>query len=128
VLVVDDNKDAADSLAILLGLYGQKVRVVHNGLAALEAALSEPPDVVFLDLGMPGMNGFEVAQRLRQQPGSENVLLVAVTGWGQAEDRRRTHEAGFDHHLVKPVEAAAVQTLLARGSAVTQPDSLRVRG
>jgi signal transduction histidine kinase/ActR/RegA family two-component response regulator len=117
VLVVDDNADAADSLAILLRMYGQIVRVVHDGMAALEAAQCEPPDVVFLDLGMPGMNGFEVARRLRQQPATENALLVAVTGWGQAEDRRRTHEAGFDHHLVKPVDAGAVQGLLAQAIA-----------
>jgi CheY-like chemotaxis protein len=117
VLVVDDNADAADSLAILLRMNGQIVRVVHDGMAALEAAQCEPPDVVFLDLGMPGMNGFEVARRLRQQPATENALLVAVTGWGQAEDRRRTHEAGFDHHLVKPVDAGAVQGVLAQAIA-----------
>src|ERR671938_792283 len=104
LLVVDDNQDAADSLAMLLRLQGHEVRVAYSGMAAVEMTKTFTPDVVFLDIGMPGMDGYEVARRLRQQPGLERVVLAALTGWGQQEDRRRTAEAGFDHHLVKPVE------------------------
>ena len=112
LLVVDDNQDAAISLAMLLRLQGHEVRVAHSGVAALEMTKSYLPDAVFLDIGMPGMDGYEVARRLRQQPGMENVVLGALTGWGQQEDRRRTAEAGFDHHLVKPPEPNAVEGLL----------------
>jgi two-component system CheB/CheR fusion protein len=111
---VDDNVDAAESLAMLLRMEGHDVRVTHDGPAALAAVEADPPDLVFLDIGMPVMNGYDVAQRLRQRPGLENLLLVAMTGWGQEEDRRRSQEAGFDHHLVKPVEPAALHQLLAR--------------
>ena len=113
LLVVDDNQDAADSLAMLLRLQGHEVRVAYSGLAALEMTKTYTPDVVFLDIGMPGMDGYEVARRMRQQPGLENVVLAALTGWGQQEDRRRTAEAGFNHHLVKPPEPKAVESVLA---------------
>lgn len=113
ILVVDDNVDAAESLALLLRLEGHDVWVAHDGPAALTAVNANAPDIVFLDIGMPVMNGYEVAQRLRQRPGVNNVLLVAMTGWGQEEDRRRSQEAGFDRHLVKPVEPEALQQLLA---------------
>jgi CheY-like chemotaxis protein len=113
ILVVDDNVDAAESLALLLRLERQDVRVAHDGPAALAAVEAEPPDLVFLDIGMPVMNGYDVARRLRQWPGLENLVLVAMTGWGQEEDRRRSQDAGFDHHLVKPVEPEAMQKLLA---------------
>jgi CheY-like chemotaxis protein len=114
LLVVDDNKDAAKTLAVLLRLEGHEVQVAHDGEAALELAKSYGPTVIFLDLGMPGMDGYEVARRMRQQPGLENVMLAALTGWGQPEDRRRTAEAGFDYHLVKPVELATLEKLLAK--------------
>ena len=114
IVVVDDNLDAAESLALLLTLDGHDVRVAHDGAAALVAVEADPPDLVFLDIGMPVMNGYEVAQRLRQWPGLQNLLLVAMTGWGQEEDRRRSQEAGFDHHLVKPVEPDALRKVLAR--------------
>jgi signal transduction histidine kinase len=114
ILVVDDNVDAAESLAMLLRMIRHDVRVAHDGLAALAAVESDPPDLVFLDIGMPVMNGYDVARQLRQRPGLENLVLVAMTGWGQEEDRRRSHEAGFDHHLVKPVEPDALRQLLAR--------------
>ena len=114
LLVVDDNQDAADSLAMLLKLQGHEVRVAHSGPAALEITKGYSPDVVFLDLGMPGMDGYEVARRLRQQPGLEKIVLAALTGWGQQEDRRRTADAGFDHHLVKPPEPKAVEGVLAQ--------------
>jgi signal transduction histidine kinase len=113
ILVVDDNADAAESLGMLLKLEGHDVRVAHDGSGALAAVDADPPDIVFLDVGMPGMNGYEVAQRLRQRPDVEPLLLVALTGWGQEEDRRRSKEAGFDHHVVKPVEPEVLQELLA---------------
>jgi CheY-like chemotaxis protein len=114
ILVVDDNVDAAESLALVLRMEGHEVRVAHDGPAALAAVEAEPPDLVFLDIGMPVMNGYDVAQRLRQRPGLENLVLVAMTGWGQEEDRRRSQEAGFDHHLVKPVEPETLHKLLVR--------------
>jgi PAS domain S-box-containing protein len=113
VLVVDDNADAAESLAILLRLQGQDVRVAHDGPSGLTAAAAERPDVVFLDIGMPGMDGYEVCRRLRQQPGLNGMVVVALTGWGQEEDRRRSQEAGFDRHLVKPVGIEALREVLA---------------
>ncbi|HKB04165.1 MAG TPA: PAS domain S-box protein [Gemmataceae bacterium] len=112
VLVVDDHADAADSLAWLLRMDGHDVRVARNGPAAVESAQADPPDVVLLDLGMPGMDGFEVARRLRQGPAARTVI-AALTGWGQEEDRRRTREAGFDHHLVKPADPNDLRELLA---------------
>jgi signal transduction histidine kinase len=112
LLVVDDNVDAADSLAVLLRLRGHEVRVAYGGAAALEAAEAYTPDVVFLDIGMPGMDGYEVARLLRRRPGLGGVVLAALTGWGQEEDRRRTADAGFDHHLVKPVDPEAVAAVL----------------
>jgi signal transduction histidine kinase/ActR/RegA family two-component response regulator len=117
ILVVDDNRDSADSLALLLRLAGHAVRVAYDGRAALEAARAGPPEVVFLDLGMPGMDGHEVARRLREQDGMGRALLVAVSGYGQEEDRARSLAAGFDYHLVKPVEPGAVQALLAERAA-----------
>jgi len=113
LLIVDDNKDAATTLAMLLRLEGHEVQIAFDGPSALESAKSYGPEMVFLDIGMPAMDGYEVARRMRQQPGLENVILAALTGWGQAEDRRRTAEAGFDHHLVKPIEPMALASLLA---------------
>jgi PAS domain S-box-containing protein len=116
VLVVDDNKDAAESLAMLLRTAGAEVHVAHNGPAALEHFASREPHVVLLDIGMPDMDGCEVARRLRELAPAERVALVALTGWGQDEDRRRVREAGFDHHLVKPVDLASLQALLAKST------------
>ena len=113
VLVVDDNRDAADSLGMLLEFLGAEVRVVHDGPAALEAIAAFKPSVVLLDLGMPGMNGLEVARRMRGDPQLADTKLVALTGWGQREDRRRTHEAGFDYHLVKPADVGTLQSILS---------------
>jgi PAS domain S-box-containing protein len=113
VLVVDDNVDAADSLAMLLRLQGQDVHVAYDGPSALAQAEADPPDIAFLDLGMPKMDGYELARSFRTHPTLKGVLLVALTGWGLPEDRQRTKEAGFDRHLVKPVEAAALDELLA---------------
>ena len=113
VLVVDDNHDAADTLAALLQLERHDVRVAYSGAEALKATLAAPPEVVFLDIGMPGMDGYETARRLRALPGMGQTRIVALTGWGQEKDRKRSAEAGFDGHLVKPADALAVQKLLA---------------
>ena len=113
MLVVDDNFDAADSLGQLLRLQGHEVGSVHDGPAALELAAAFAPDVALLDIGLPGMNGLELARRLRQLEGLQDILLIAQTGWGQEEDRIRSREAGFDHHLVKPLGLAALQAPLA---------------
>src|SRR6185503_2176173 len=112
ILVVDDNQDAADSLAAVLSMAGHEVRVAYGGEAALALASEFRPVLVFLDIGMPGMDGYQVARRIRQPPGGDEVVLVALTGWGQEEDLRRSREAGFDHHLVKPVEPATLQKIL----------------
>jgi PAS domain S-box-containing protein len=115
VLVVDDNHDAADSLGMLLQFLGAEVMVVHDGRSALAAMKTFAPTVVLLDLGMPEMNGLEVARRMREDPQARQVTLVALTGWGQREDRRRTHEAGFDYHLVKPADVGTLQSILSLG-------------
>ena len=113
VLVVDDNVDAARSFAEIAGLWQHEVRVAHNGTAALEMAGTYHPDIVLLDIGLPGMSGYQVAEQLRRQPEFAQTTLVAVTGYGQEEDRRRSREAGFNHHLVKPVAPDTIYQLLA---------------
>lgn len=113
LLVVDDNEDAAQTLALMLGLHGQEVRTAHGGQAALELAQAWRPDTAVVDIGMPDLNGYEVCRRIRQQSWGEHMLLIACTGWGQAEDRQRARAAGFDAHLVKPVDADALLRLLA---------------
>ncbi len=113
ILVVDDNHDAADSLCLLLRCLGNNVQVVHDGPAALTALETHHPSLVLLDLGMPGMDGYEVARRIRQQTRFAGVTLVALTGWGQEEDRKRTQAQGFNQHLVKPVDINTLQELLA---------------
>ena len=112
VLVVDDNVDAANSLAMLLRLNKHQVCEAHDGFAALQAADQFLPDVVLLDIGLPGLSGYDVAKRLRADPRFAEILVVAMTGYGQEEDRQRSRQAGFDHHLVKPVEPGVVQKLL----------------
>lgn len=111
VLVVDDNADAADSLSALLELEGFDVRTAYDGLAAIAAVAQQAPDMIIMDLGMPGMDGYETARAIRQQAGAERILMLALTGWGQSDARRRTLEAGFDHHLVKPVELEQIVRL-----------------
>jgi PAS domain S-box-containing protein len=113
ILVVDDNVDGAQSLSAMLKLMGHDTALAHDGISALETAYSYRPDMVLLDIGLPRLNGYEVARRLRQEPQLRDVVLVAVTGWGQEEDRRRSREAGFDHHLTKPPDPAAIAQLLA---------------
>lgn len=113
VLVVDDNEDTAWSFAMLLRAFGHEVRTAHDGPSGLEAALDERPDVVFLDIGLPGLDGYEVARRLRRRPELAAAVLVAVTGYGQDDDLRHSREAGFDHHLVKPARLEEVQAILS---------------
>jgi PAS domain S-box-containing protein len=117
VLVVDDNRDAADSLGYMLEMMGARTRVVYGGPDALAEAERETPDLVLLDLGMPGMDGYEVARRLAAHPQRGAMRIVALTGWGQSEDRQRTREAGFDEHLVKPAEIDVLDGLLAKVAA-----------
>jgi PAS domain S-box-containing protein len=112
ILVVDDNVDAAETLSRLLRLSGHEVRVAHDGLAALAAAREMNPDVVLLDIGLPKLDGLEVARSLRARADGRRLLLVAITGFGQSEDRARTAAAGFDHHLTKPVDQKLLQTLM----------------
>jgi len=112
LLVVDDNQDSAESFAMVLRAQGHHVRVAFSGRAALEMVKAYGPEIVFLDIGMPAMDGYEVARRMRQQSVLRDIVLVAVTGWGQQEDRRRSAESGFDHHLVKPVEPQALEALI----------------
>jgi PAS domain S-box-containing protein len=113
VLLVDDNADSADGLGMLLELQGHEIRVAYDGETALETARSFRPQVALLDIGMPLMDGYELARRLRAAPETQGVLLVAMTGWGQEEDQRKSREAGFAHHLVKPFEPATLEKLLA---------------
>jgi PAS domain S-box-containing protein len=113
VLLVEDNVDAADALGMLLELLGHEVQVVHDGLAALEAIQRRMPDVMLVDIGLPGIDGFEVARRVRALPNAASTVLVALTGYGRSEDKERTRAAGFDHHLTKPVEIDALQGLVA---------------
>jgi PAS domain S-box-containing protein len=112
ILVVDDNRDSTDSLGMLLRIMGNEIRTAYDGQRGVELAGEFRPDVVLLDIGLPKLNGYEACKRIRAQPWGGQVVLVAVTGWGQEEDRRRSHEAGFDKHMVKPVDPAALMRLL----------------
>jgi PAS domain S-box-containing protein len=114
VLVVDDNRDGAESLAMVIEMSGHEVRTAHSGPDALDVARDFQPEVVFLDIGLPGMDGYEVARHLRQQPTHAGALIVALTGWGSEDHKRQSKEAGFDLHLTKPVEAAAIEGILER--------------
>jgi two-component system, sensor histidine kinase len=113
VLVVDDNYDSAESIGMLVELWGHEVRTVFDGPSALAEAPVFRPDVVLLDIGLPGIDGYEVARRLRSERGLASVLLVAMTGYGQESDRQLSSAAGFDRHLVKPVDLKSLQALLA---------------
>jgi CheY-like chemotaxis protein len=112
VLIADDNEDAAVSLGMVLRASGHEVRTARDGLEAVEEAARFLPEVLVLDLGMPRLNGYEAARRIRQQEWGKEMLLIALTGWGQQEDRGRSQQAGFDAHLVKPADPVALQALL----------------
>jgi signal transduction histidine kinase/DNA-binding response OmpR family regulator len=113
ILVADDNVDLATSMGLLLELMGNEVRVTHDGMAAVAADAEFRPDVVFLDIGMGKLNGLDACRHIRRKPWGKEPIIVALTGWGQAEDKKRSREAGFDHHLVKPIEPAVLQRFLA---------------
>jgi CheY-like chemotaxis protein len=113
ILVVDDNRDSADSLSMMLKLLGHQVTTVYDGADAIDRAAADRPEVALLDLGMPRLSGFDVARRIRERPECRDVMLVAVTGWSQDEDRQKTRDAGFDAHLVKPADVTALEELLA---------------
>ena len=115
VLVVDDHADAADMLALSLRAAGHQVEVAYSGPSAVAVARAQKPQVIFLDVAMPKMNGLKVVRQLREQPETQDSLIVAVTGFGREVDRERTKEAGFDLHLVKPVEPKTILELLGRG-------------
>src|SRR5205823_1075438 len=104
ILVADDNEDSATSLAMMLGIRGHEVRTANDGLQAVDVAAEFRPDVIFLDIGMPKLNGYEACRRIREQPWGKKAVLIALTGWGQEEDKRRSEEAGFNRHIVKPVD------------------------
>jgi CheY-like chemotaxis protein len=111
VLVVEDNADSAEALVLLLRMLGNEVEVALDGASGLQAAEAHRPEVVLLDIGLPEMNGYDVARKIREQPWGGQMALVALTGWGQDEDRRLAKEAGFDHHLVKPVDPQKLMPL-----------------
>lgn len=112
LLVVDDNRDAAESMSMLLEMWGHEVAFAYDGPSALETAEQWQPQAVFLDIGLPGMDGYEVAARLRELPQAKGAVLIAITGYGQEDDRLRSRQAGIDHHLVKPVAPDALRNLI----------------
>jgi CheY-like chemotaxis protein len=131
ILVVEDNADSAETMARLLGLFGHEVRVARDGLQAIALAKSWQPAFVLLDLGLPAMDGYEVAIRLRREAACRESVLIAVTGYGRPEDRRRSRAAGIDHHLLKPVDPEVLLALMSRaesasGAEGTSPDRLDV--
>jgi CheY-like chemotaxis protein len=121
ILIADDNKDAAQSTGMMLRMLGNEVRTVHNGLQAVEEAEAFRPDVILLDIGMPQLNGYEAAQRIRQQRWGKDMVLVALTGWGQEDDKERATAAGFDQHFTKPVNPTDLERLLANLQAYSSP-------
>jgi PAS domain S-box-containing protein len=118
ILIVDDNRDSADSLGMMLRLMGNDIQTAYDGVEAVAAAESSRPHVVLLDIGLPRQNGYEACRRIREQPWGKGMVLIALTGWGQEEDVRRSHEAGFDHHMVKPVDPNVLMKLLAELQSV----------
>jgi len=112
LLVVDDNRDAAESMSMLLEMWGHEVAFAYDGPSALATAERLQPEAVLLDIGLPGMDGYEVAERLRELPEARDAVLIAITGYGQEDDRLRSRQAGIDHHLVKPVAPDALRNLL----------------
>ncbi len=125
MLVVDDNRDAADSLQALFEMENCNVATAYDGFEAVQAVEDTMPDMIVMDLGMPCMDGYEAARRIRGKPGSQGVLMIALTGWGQSDARQRTIEAGFDHHLIKPVNFDEIKRL-ASGQLTRRPALRRV--
>jgi len=125
ILVVDDNRDSADSLSTLMIAMGHDVRTAYDGQQSIELAAQYQPQVVLLDIGLPGMNGYDVARRLRDSHGA-GMVLIAVSGYGQEEDRRRGREAGFDHHLLKPLNVGALEVLLAEAQGRQDAENPRI--
>jgi CheY-like chemotaxis protein len=114
VLIVDDNQDAAEMLGVMMTAWGQDPKIAHDGLAALEAGAAFEPEIVLLDIGLPRLDGHETARRMRAQTWGRRALLIALTGWGQDVDVARSRDAGFDHHLVKPVDPRVLKDLIRR--------------
>jgi CheY-like chemotaxis protein len=114
IMLVEDHPDAAESLGLLLELLGHRVSVFSEGDAALRAAHSDPPDIMVVDIGLPGIDGYEVARRVRRDPAVQHAVLIALTGYGCEDDRRESAAAGFDYHLVKPVEPRALENLVTQ--------------
>jgi CheY-like chemotaxis protein len=112
VLIADDNRDGAESLGMLMESSGHIVHLAHTGVEAFHMAATYRPHVAILDIGMPGMDGYQVAQKIRDQAWGMHMTLIALTGWGQEDDKRRAKRAGFDHHLTKPVDPAVLEELL----------------
>ncbi len=121
VLVVDDSADAAESTAMLLRLDGHEIRTVMDGHSAIDAIRSFKPEIVLLDIGLPGLNGYDVTRRLRELPECQNTLVVALSGYGRPEDLRRSHDAGFDQHLIKPVDHDRLTALINAYNGVRAP-------
>jgi len=113
ILIVDDNRDGADSLGMMLRIMGNDIRTAYDGQEGVDVAEEFRPEVVLFDIGMPKLNGYEACLRIREQPWGKAIVLIAVTGWGQDDDRLRSHEAGFDHHMVKPVDPQVLMKMLA---------------
>lgn len=118
LLIVDDNRDTAESLSMLLELMGHEVRMAHDGLAAIDVAAEFQPDGVLLDIGLPKLNGYDTARRIREQSWGQAMHLIAVTGWGQDNDRTQAKAAGFDHHLTKPIDIQTLVKLLSGGRSL----------
>ena len=123
VLVVDDYEDQAQSLGMLLSILGHETRLAFDGPTALEAARAFRPDVALIDLGIPELNGYEVARRIRELPQLDGTVLVAQTGWGHKDDRTRSRDAGFDHHLIKPIDIGELQRILMVGPHLVETEN-----
>jgi CheY-like chemotaxis protein len=122
ILVADDDQDSAESLALLFQLMGHDVRAAQSGLAAIDVAAEFRPDLIVLDIGMPGLDGYEVCRRIRQHDWAQTIVIAALTGWSRDEDRDRSEQAGFNHFLVKPVDPKALEDLIAGVTRAARPD------
>jgi CheY-like chemotaxis protein len=124
ILIADDNRDGAETMSMLLKHAGHQVHVAHSGTQALEMARRIRPQVIVLDIGMPDISGYEVAERIRVEAWGNDVMLIAVTGWGQQDDKRRAHAAGFDHHMTKPIDPLGLAKLI---DEVTPGDAIAIK-